>query len=225
MDLTETINTTTPAQVVDAWHEAQYQPRVRLGLSEIGHQCQRYLWYRHHGFLLPPPAGRVLRLFRMGNIIEEQAVIDLKTAGYHVHSQQREVSITDGGTTLTGHIDGIIEGLIESKQPHLLEVKSSSEKRFNELKKVGYERWDEKYRVQVHVYMVLLKLKRCLVWVENKNTSEAYTERIDANTDFAVMALERAFSAISSPEQPVRKCPNASWYEAKWCGYCKECFW
>ena len=122
-----------------------------------------------------------------------------------------------------GHIDGIIEGLVESKQPHLFECKSSSEKRFNDLKKVGYEKWDEKYRAQIHVYMLLLKLKRCLVWVENKNTSEVYTERISVDNEYAVVLLERVFNAIKGTI-PERSCPNSSWYEAKWCGYYNECF-
>lgn len=222
-DLTEIINTTTPGQAVDAWHEANYKPRVRLGLSECGHKCARYLWYKHNGVIGKFPSGRLLRLFRMGELIEDQAVIDLMTAGYNIHSRQKQLSVTDNGITLYGHIDGIIEGLIESSKPHLFECKSSSEKRYTELKKVGYEAWDEKYRAQVHIYMVLAGLKRCLVWVENKNTSEVYTERITVNAEYALNTLQRVFCAISGGI-PERSCPSASWFEAKWCPYYKACF-
>lgn len=223
-DLTGLLDQHNPGQVVEAWCVASHKPRTRLGLSEIGHHCPRYLWYRHHGYPLPIPDGRVLRLFRLGELIEEQAIIDLKSAGYTMHSHQHEIMFSDNGIELTGHIDGVIEGLVESKQPHLWECKSSSNKRFTELKKTGYEAWDEKYKTQIHVYMLGMRLKRCLVWVENKDTSEIYTERIHLDREYAVQQLQRAFAAIESTNPPERACTSQSWYLAKWCGYSGECF-
>jgi len=213
-----------PGQTVEAWRESEYSARARLGLSEAGHKCNRFLWYAHHAAPQIPPDGRVLRLFRLGELIEDQAISDLRDAGFILHSQQKEVKIEDGDITLLGHIDGIIEGLKESAKPHLLECKSANEKSFKALRKSGYEAWNEKYKAQIHIYMTLLKLDRCLVWVENKNDSSIYTERINVNKDFAVKTLERVFKSIRQDDPPERSCPSMSWYEAKWCRYREVCF-
>lgn len=220
-DLSGIINSNSPSQAVAAWHEAAYKPRNRLGLSEVGHKCPRWLWFKHHNQTAIPPEGRILRLFRLGEMIEEQVVIDLMSAGYIVHSRQKEVNVD----MLTGHIDGIIEGLVESRKPHLLEIKSANNKSFTALKSQGYEKWNEKYKTQIHIYMLLARLDRCLVWVENKDTSESYTERIDSNRGFAIAALERVMGAILCPTPPPGTCPNKSWYEFKFCIFrdtCKE---
>jgi len=214
----------TPANVVEAWYAANHKPRTWLGLSECGHKCPRYLWYAHHGYPQKPIEGKKLRLFQLGNLIEDQAAIDLQTAGYFLFDRQKEISITDGSIKLAGHIDGKISGLMESSKVHIWECKTSSDKRFKDLLKSSYEAWDEKYKAQVHVYMLLSKLVRALVWVENKNTNEVYTERIKLDRPYAIGVLERCFAAIKQPSPPDRLCPNASWFEAKWCKYYPICF-
>jgi len=224
-NIAEILNNDSPGNVVEAWYEANNTPRIHLGLSQIGHKCKRYLWYCHHGYKQTEIKGRVLRLFNLGNIIEDSIVFDLRQAGYVVHSAQKEVHFEYKGLRLVGHIDGIVDGLIESSQPHLLEIKSANEKSFKQLLKLGsYEKWNEKYKAQVHNYMLGLKLKRCLVIVENKNTSELYTERIRLDKNYIINALEVVFEAISMHSPPERSCPRADWYEAKWCGFWGECF-
>lgn len=219
------LSQSTPNRIVEAWYEANYTPRSRLGLSEVGHKCDRYLWYAHRNTPALPPSGRMLRLFRLGEMIEEQVITDLISAGLTVHSRQKEKMLELNSIQIVGHIDGIIEGLLESSKPHLLEIKSSNNKRFNQLFKLGsYEKWDEKYKAQIHVYMLALKLTRCLVWVENKDSSTSYTERIKLDKAYALMVLEKAFTAISATMAPPRTCPKPDWFEAKMCKYQKVCF-
>ena len=225
VDLTPYLNMTAIGNVLDAMYEARETPRTWLGLSEIGNPCMRYLWYRHHGFSVAPAQGRTLRLFNLGNVIEAHLIEDLRSAGYMVTCQQCTVEFSDNGTVLLGHIDGIIEGLPESSKPHLLEIKTAGDKSFKELVKArSYEKWNPKYKAQIHAYMIGLKLKRCLSVVYNKNTSEIYSERIRLDKDYAVNLLIDVFHATQQPNPPERKCPNAAWYEAKMCGYYKECF-
>ena len=213
-----------PNKIVEAWYEADYKPRHRLGISEVGHKCSRYLWYVHNDYPAVPPEGRLLRLFQLGNLIEDQVITDLLTAGFKIYGRQREKMLEFDGIQIKGHCDGIIENLMESSKPHLLEIKSSNEKRFKKLVKSGYEKWDEKYKAQGHVSMLGMGLKRCLVWVENKNDSTTYTERISLDKDYALKVLEKAFSAISSTIMPSRVCPKPDWFEAKWCKFYPVCF-
>jgi len=164
----------TTVDAINADYEARNVPRNRLGLSQAGHQCKRCLWYIHHGFPAKQPEGRVLRLFQLGNILEDQTIVDLKSAGVSHHSSQKEVRHTRGNLTLTGHIDGIVEGLLESPEtPHLFEHKTCSLKKYNELIKCGsYQKWNEVYYWQVQFYMLGLKLTRAAAFVYCKDNSE-----------------------------------------------------
>lgn len=193
-------------------------PRQYLGLSEIGHHCPRYLWYAYHNQPAAPTEGRILRLFRLGNTVEENIVADLTSIGFDVTRRQEEVEITSDNITLRGHIDGIVDG-------KLLEIKSTNEKSFNALIKVAsYEKWKPKYKAQVHSYMVLLGLSQCLAIVENKNDSRLYTEIINLDMDYVTKLFVDVFAAIQSREIPCRTCPDVSWYLAKWCDRSKICF-
>lgn len=216
----------TSVDAVDMWYEASNKPRTRLGLSQCGNPCSRYLWYCHMGYPQSGTIGRVLRLFQLGNILEDQTIADLREAGFNIHSQQKQVVINYNGETLTGSIDGIIEGLIEApSNPHLFEHKTASLKKYNELiKKGSYRSWNEQYYWQVQFYMLGLKLNRAAVFVYCKDDSRLYMERINLDKDAAIDKLQDVFVAISRKAQPDRTCPNASWFEAKWCSFYKECF-
>jgi len=223
VDLSKILGQGSPGQAVEAWYEANQKPRLHLGLSEIGHECPRYLWYRHNKYHQQQIDGRVLRLFQIGKNIEDQAIIDLTKAGYTITDNQKEVEFDHDGIVLRGHIDGIITGLRESKKPHLWECKSANDKSFKKLQKVGYKEWNPVYYAQIQVYMLGLKLNRALVWVEAKNDSKVYTERIKLNQEYAVNTLQSAFEAISG-SIPERKCPSQSWWKAKFCNFNEVCW-
>ncbi len=217
------INVYSPSLVIDADYEARYKSRSRLGLSEVGHECMRYLWYQHRGTPAIPPSGQTLRLFELGKLIERQHVADLMSAGYYVHSRQKELSMSWDNITLTGHIDGVIERLMESDKSHLLEVKSAKDEEFKKCKKLGYEAWHPSYAAQIQVYMLGMKLERCLIQVVNKNNSELYDERIKLKKSWAIETMRKVFVSISG-NIPERTCPRADWYKAKWCKFYKTCF-
>lgn len=208
-----------------AYEEAR-KPRGYLGLSHAGHECKRCLWYMHNGYEGKSIEGRVLRLFQLGNVVEDQVVADLKQAGCTVTYQQREVVFTQENTRLIGHIDGIVKGLVEAPETaHLFECKSASKKKFDELLKLGsYELWNETYRWQIQFYLLGLGLKRAAVFVYCKDDSRLYMERIRVDKDATLAKLQSVFDAITSPIEPERLCPKADYYKAKWCSYHDECF-
>jgi len=211
---------------INLWYQTQDKARGYLGLSACGHKCKRYLWYTHNGHIGKSFEGRLLRLFQLGNILEDQVIIDLKSTGFHHHSGQKEVVFTQGDVTLKGHIDGIVEGLLESPEtPHLFECKTASKKKYEELLKKGsYRAWNEVYYWQVQFYMLGLKLKRAAAFVYCKDDSRMYLERIKLDKEATINKLNSIFEAITSPIEPARVCPRADYFEAKWCDYHKECF-
>lgn len=203
--------------MIEAKRAGDNIPRQHLGLSEIGHKCPRWLWYAHHNTPSKPVEGRIIRLFRTGNIIEDAIISDLESIDIEVTDRQREVEIVNGDIVLRGHIDGIVSG-------QLLEIKSTNEKYFKQLLKVGYEKWNPKYKAQAHVYMVLCDLEECMVVVENKNDSNLYIETLKLDRDYVTKLLIDVFAAITLPEPPERICPDVSWYESKCCKYQEFCF-
>lgn len=225
-NLAEIINEVSTVSAVDLWYEADRKPRTRLGLSQAGHKCQRYLWYCHYGHIGKQPEGRALRLFQLGNLLEDQTIADLRAAGCVIHSQQRSVKFDYDDITLTGSIDGIIEGLIEAPvTPHLFEHKTASKKKYDELiKKGSYRAWNEGYYWQVQFYMLGLKLKRAAAFVYCKDDSRLYMERIPLDRDTTVGRLQDVFLAIRKPEPPERACPRPDWYESKFCVFREECW-
>lgn len=212
--------------LINKHYEQKNKPRGYLGLSQAGHECRRYLWYMHSGEIGSQPDGRVMRLFQLGNLLEDQVIADLRSCGIIVHGQQREVEFTQGPVRLVGHIDGIVHGLVEApKTPHLFECKSASKKKFDELVKLGsYEKWNAVYGWQIQFYMVGLNLKRAAVFVYNKDDSRLYMERIKVRKEEAMKRLERVFEAITSPIAPDRLCSRADAYQAKWCPFYEQCF-
>lgn len=203
--------------MIEAKRAGENIPRQHLGLSEIGHKCPRWLWYAHHNTPSKPIEGRIIRLFRTGNIIEDAIISDLESIGIEVTDRQREVEIVNGDIVLRGHIDGIVSG-------QLLEIKSTNEKYFKQLLKVGYEKWNPKYKAQAHVYMVLCDLEECMVVVENKNDSNLYIETLKLDRDYVTKLLIDVFAAITPDTPPDRMCPDISWYESKCCKYQEFCF-
>ncbi len=203
--------------MIEAKRAGENIPRQHLGLSEIGHKCPRWLWYAHHNTPSKPVEGRIIRLFWTGNIIEDAIISDLESIGIEVTDRQREVEIVNGDIVLRGHIDGIVSG-------QLLEIKSTNEKYFKQLLKVGYEKWNPKYKAQAHVYMVLCDLEECMVVVENKNDSNLYIETLKLDRDYVTKLLIDVFAAITPDTPPDRMCPDISWYESKCCKYQEVCF-
>lgn len=203
--------------MIEAKRAGDNIPRQHLGLSEIGHKCPRWLWYAHHNTPSKPVEGRIIRLFRTGNIIEDAIISDLESIDIEVTDRQREVEIVNGDIVLRGHIDGIVSG-------QLLEIKSTNEKYFKQLLKVGYEKWNPKYKAQAHVYMVLCDLEECMVVVENKNDSNLYIETLKLDRDYVTKLLIDVFAAITPDTPPDRMCPDISWYESKCCKYQEFCF-
>src|SRR5208283_4628088 len=56
--------------------------RKHLGASDIGHQCERYLWYKFRWMCEPKFSGRMLRLFNRGHLEEARFIEWLEGIGF-----------------------------------------------------------------------------------------------------------------------------------------------
>jgi CRISPR/Cas system-associated exonuclease Cas4 (RecB family) len=173
--------------------------RDYLGASQIGHPCGRYLWFTYNGVQGEnPPSGRMLLLFTLGALIEQEVIRRLLAAGYRITDEQ--TGFTDFDRRFGGHCDGVIHGITE--KPHLLEIKSANAASFKAMSEKGVRAVQPKYYCQCQIYMGYLKLTRAVIVVYNKNDSSIYAERFDFNqADFDALR-RRAWEIINAKTLP-----------------------
>lgn len=202
-----------------ARQRAREPERHYLGMSAIGERCKRKLWYSFRGFTPKVLPGRAVRIFRLGDSIEEHVIADLQTAGYRIEGQQN--SYSDHNGFFRGHCDGIIHGV--TSQPHILEVKSANKWRFNEFRKHGVRKTEPIYYAQTQCYMGYEGLKRALVVIDCKDTSDIYTERIHLISAGFQALREKALRIIIA-ETPPAKAYKRSGKKCEWCDFEFHCW-
>lgn len=177
------------------------RPRNYLGMSEVGHPCDRYIWFRFRQFTKIPTESRMYLLFRFGDKVEELICTYLREAGYKLENAwpDEQAAYSALGGILRGHSDGAI-WLPEGKA--LLECKSANKKKFQAFSLAGVRATYEKYYWQAQLYMGCGNLDRALFIVLNKDDSNIYTEIVPFNkADFDWM-LSRIATIVSLPTWP-----------------------
>lgn len=203
-------------------------PRGHLGMSSIGNPDTRTLWLKFRWSLPDKPNARTLRIFNLGNIIEDEVVRLLRLSDFQVWEKDpatgKQFNFKRLGGHFAGSSDGVIKGIPESKQTHLLEIKSAKESKFKELKQLRHEsvdhntalkKWNPDYFGQCQCYMSELELKRSLFVVYNKDTSEILSLRIKPEAFYFEGALAKAERIIEATTPPQSSYPNRNWFEIK----------
>jgi len=183
--------------------------RAHLGFSQIGNDDERKLWLQFRWCFPAGLGGRILRLFDLGNHIEDQIAENLgKVKGIEIHANDKNGK-PFARSTLGGHfagsIDGIVRGVLSERpqQRMILEIKSANDKRFKDLVSRGtYRGWSKEYSVQIDCYMSMFKTPYTLVVVCNKNTSALYTEIIEEQPEVFNEMKNKAKYLLNSQRPP-----------------------
>ena len=207
---------------IDAAHEAKKEhPRTHMGASVIGHPCDRWIWLSFRWAVIEKFPGRILRLFRRGQLEERTVHEDLRLAGCNVSTINQETrkqwNFADGH--FGGSCDGIITGGLPEapKTPHVLEVKSHSAKSFKDVQAKGVKASKPQHWAQTQIYMAAFEVDRALYYAVNKDSDEIYTERIEFDSKAAEGLMERAQRLITADRMPEPLSTDATWYECKYC--------
>lgn len=221
------VNKNITAGLIDKWHEDHVddRPRPYMGISMMGHECPRYLWLKFRWAVREKFSGRMLRLFRRGQLEEIQFTDDLKRIGCIVtHTGRDQLTVSFGGW-VKGHPDGIIEcGLPEApKTPHIVEFKTHNNKSFEELKKKGVKEAKYMHWTQCQVYMLGRKLDRALYLAVNKDTDELYGERVKLERAEAQDLVRRGEDIAVDPFLPLPLSQDPSFYKCKMCSCWSFC--
>ena len=192
------------------------QPRRSyLGMSSIGDSCKRKLWYSFRGYTPIPLDGKVLMIFRFGNLIESEVIAWLKMAGYRIDGTgDKQIEFSDYDGYFKGHADGILYGV--TSQPHILEIKSCNANRFKLFKQYGVQKTQSLYFYQVQLYMGYANLERALFVIQCKDNSEIYTERVYFDAETFEALRDKAYRIITANDPP----PQPFVEDSQVCGWC-----
>ena len=207
----------TIATMIDQYHASKKsKPRPHMGVSLLGHHCDRWLWINFRWAVVEDFDGRILRLFRRGHSEEDTIIRDLRSIGIDIRSSQRRV---DFGNHVSGSLDGVIEkGVPEApKARHVAEFKTHSKKSFDDMVKNGVEKSKPMHFIQMQVYMHGTNINRALYLAVCKDDDRIYTERVKYDKKVAEDAIIRGKRIAMSDRMPEPVSADPSWYQCKFC--------
>ena len=208
--------------------------RNYLGLSGIGEECPRNLWYQWRQVFTEPIMPRMRRLWRRGDREEYAFVFLLRGIGFtifEVDADGKQFKVTDFNGHLSGHSDGVgkapLNFWIKSHKPvpFLLEFKTYNKNRFGTLRSKGVAKSDPKYYVQMQGYMGYENLTGALFCAVCKDDDHLYFEWVPfKKSAFQAKVLDRAEDTITSMVPPDRIANSISDFRCKWCKAKEVCF-
>ena len=204
--------------------------RPHLGGSQIGAKCSRSLWYQFHWCSAPNFPGQMLRLFETGNIEEDRVVSDLRHAGIEVYDRdpknpEQQIRYVDPecGGHFSGSFDGVGKGFKESTAWHLIEIKSTNTKGYNDLLKNGIEKAKPIHYAQIQIYLKWSGLTRAHYFSVCKDNDKYYNERVRYDKEFAETLTAKAKAIIFAPEPPDGISMHGDAWDCKYCDYAPLC--
>lgn len=224
--------TDTLVDLIDSAVEAALSspPRGHLGASQIGHECERALWYGFRwAFTQPRFNGRLLRLFDRGHEEEYRFIRWLKLAGVTVNAvnaqgDQYSFSAPETGHHFAGSMDGAALNIPGAEKAwHVLEFKTTNDKGYKALVKEGVEKAKPLHYAQMQVYMHWTDMKRALYLSVNKNDDCLYAERIAYDKTKALRLIDKATRIVSAQNPPAGISDKPDWYACKFCDYHALC--
>jgi len=210
----------TIAELIDKSHEARQEPpRPHLGASLLGHPCDRWLWLSFRWAVQEKFPGRILRLFRRGQLEEQTLVSDLRAIGIDIQRTGKTQSRVDFGCHVSGSVDGIAECGVPfgDGKRYVVEFKTHSKKSFEEVQDKGVEKAKPMHYAQMQVYMLGTKIDRALYVAICKDDDRIWTEQISFNATIANQLVERGKRIALSDRMPEPLSADPSWYQCKYC--------
>ncbi len=206
---------------IDSAHEEiQERPRPHLGMSTLDHHCDRWLWLSFRWAVVERLEGRILRLFRRGQMEEATIVADLKAAGLILRHTGTDQMRLDMGCHVSGSVDGVIDsGVPEApKKRHILEIKTHAKKSFDDLERSGAEKSNPMHYAQMQCYMLASGIDRSLYVAVCKDDDRLHIERVKLDEHHAKTLIARGHRIALSERLP-EPCNGASpdWYQCRFC--------
>lgn len=200
--------------------------RQYMGLSLSGEKCDRKLWLSYHGDAKRETDGRLLRLFRRGNLEEIQMAKDLRAIGIKLKETGKHQREVVASPKVKGHLDGVIYGGVPNapKAMHIWECKTHNKKNFDALVKNGVYLAFYKHYAQMQCYMYLTNIDRALYTAVCKDDDRIYTERVRLNKETAKTLIDHLISLTEEENEPKGLSLDPTYFECKMCEFYTHCF-
>lgn len=207
--------------------------RQYLGMSQIGEECARKLWYSFRQVQRPNFDAQTLKRFADGHASELVAVARLKAVEtlevHDLDDQGHQFGFKDFGGHFSGHMDGVILGLLQApKTWHVLEIKASA--KWQDLdkakKKVGdknaLREWNPTYYAQAVLYMDYAGLDRHYLVCVSPGCRDWTSVRTDSDPAWAAVLKAKAERIIFADTAPDRIGASTD-FRCKWCDFYNIC--
>lgn len=205
--------------------QIEEMPRSYLGMSQIGHECDRYLqfYFRWAGTIKIP--RQIRRLFDFGHIAEKQITAELERVKCEIYDQQKEFIGFAGHWK--GHIDGKIRYVPGREDfQYLLEFKTHNQKFFTKLKKEGVQKGFPKHYDQAQRYLAEEPDLDGIMYVGyNKNDSDYHIEFLERDESrIKELKLRESHVMFAETLLPRIGTGQISWHECRFCDFKQQCF-
>lgn len=208
-------------------------PRGYLGMSSIGEECERRLFYQFR-FCFPAGGGfdaKGLSNVQDGHRTEDVMAERLRMVpGVELHTVDptsgKQFGFKDLAGHFRGHIDGAIRGILQApKAWHIWENKAS-EKGPAELakakadvgEKAALAKWHPTYYAQAVLYMHYGEMDRHYITVTGPGGRMPWTSaRTSAAPEVAATLIAKADRVIFAAEPPPRLSDDPAHYKCKLC--------
>lgn len=223
------------AEAIDEYmarREAQEPRRPYMGMSFIGNPCDRYLWLMYRWMNRPVEDGRVVRIFKRGDLEEiimstylDAVGVELSHTSNPALGDEGQIEVVDG--ICKGHIDGLIKGGVK-EHPYsamIWENKSANRKAFEEVSKKGCKLTHPEHYTQQQCYMkkarekLGIDIQYSFYTVTCKDDDRIYTEVIPYDEEFATKQLQRANFIGVQNSIPPRLSDDATDFRCKMCQF------
>jgi CRISPR/Cas system-associated exonuclease Cas4 (RecB family) len=229
VNIPSTIGDQIVTRIYEGYEKADKSPHIylgRLGSSSIGDECLRRIWFDWRAFEREEFEGRMLRLFGTGHWQEERVVEDLRRAGYSVwdldENGKQHQAVDKSGHFIT-KLDGVIKGVPNHKEPHILEIKTHNKLSYNATVKHGIVKNKPQHYAQMQITMYLKKIKAGIYLSVCKDDERIHIERIEADTKVQQTLVKRIKSLIDATLIPAGISDDAGSFGCKFCSFKKVC--
>lgn len=225
-------------EAVDTALEAEQvrRPRPYLGMSAVGRECDRELWYSFRWCSQLAFNAATLKRFADGHHGEDlQAARLRKVEGIELHTEDKDggqFGFHDLGGHFSGHMDGAILGLLQAaKTWHVWEHKQVDEKKQRKLEKLKQEHgekgalavWDATYYAQAQLYMHYSGMRRHYLTCSTPGGRHTVSCRTEYDKETAVRMIDRARSIITAPTPPPKLSEDPEYFVCRWCDHRSTC--
>ncbi len=202
------------------------EPRKHLGMSEIGKQCNRELYYKFRWVAFEEFDGRMMRLFARGHREEQRYISYLEGIGCKVYRfDENGKQFRSSG--VLGHYGGSCDGVVITPWfpdvPFIGEFKTHNTKSFTNYVNVGLRKAKPEHFDQMSSYGYKMQIQYGLYFPENKNDDDIQITPIKLDWTRGEQLEKKAEEIILAKEPPARISDNPAFFNCSYCNFKSIC--